>query len=349
MKRLLIIISAFLCSFLQAQNLVPNYSFEKYDTCVNQFVEYNGYVSDWIGQEGDGGLSWCTHQCADTAIQANSAGVPSNAVGFQYAHTGQSYTELWTFANGSPNRADSTFPYGHNMYFNTRDYIEVKLLDSLKAGEIYYVTFYMSLADSSIYACNDIGAYLSNLQVPMSGSSALDSLTPQIANDPKKQELTDKKNWMKINGNYTAVGGEKYITIGNFKNDSLSSIRYLGPDNPQYSCAYYYIDDVIVSPDSAYADSIMGVAELIVNSEKVKVFPNPSNNGIFTLNLKRNSEKLEVEVYNILGEKVYSQALRQAQGDDFIDLSTQSSGIYFYRITDENGALLKADKIVIAK
>ena len=58
--------------------------------------------------------------------------------------------------------------------------------------------------------------------------------------------LTDTKAWMQISGVFTAKGGERFMTIGNFYPASqsnvidLDSLTYLLPG------AYYYIDDVSV-------------------------------------------------------------------------------------------------------
>jgi OOP family OmpA-OmpF porin len=270
MKRLspiyVFILSYFSC---RAQNLVPNYSFEKYTACVTQIDEYTGGVADWTGQEGSGGLSYCTAQCPDSSNKSLSAGVPYNAVGFQHAHTGLSYTEMNTFINGS---TDTVFPYGRTVYLNYRNYIEAKLIDTLKTGITYYVTFFINLADSSDYACNDIGAYFSDSTLSFNSEYAKSYLIPQVANNPIKHPLTDTMNWMKVSGSFVAKGGETYIIIGNFKNDSLSSITYLGKRSPDATAAYYYVDDVIVS-----ADSTTSINEINASSENVNVFPNPSN------------------------------------------------------------------------
>ncbi len=81
----------------------------------------------------------------------------------------------------------------------------------------------------------------------------------------------------------------------------------------------------------------------------VILYPNP-NNGIFTI--QANSQQLmangQVEIYNILGEKVYSES--NIQNPTFnIDLSSQPNGIYLYRVLNENGSLIGEGKVVIAK
>jgi hypothetical protein len=55
-----------------------------------------------------------------------------------------------------------------------------------------------------------------------------------------------------------------------------------------------------------------------------------------------------VEVYDILGEKVYSQFNNQ-QTTFNIDLSNQPNGVYFYRVISEDGNLFGEGKLIIQK
>ncbi len=90
---------------------------------------------------------------------------------------------------------------------------------------------------------------------------------------------------------------------------------------------------------------LTGFNELKVESEKVKVYPNPSN-GIFSVELKGNSDKFKVEVYNIFGEKVISQFTID-HSPFTINLSSQPKGIYLYRVTSERGESIFSGKLVI--
>jgi hypothetical protein len=78
----------------------------------------------------------------------------------------------------------------------------------------------------------------------------------------------------------------------------------------------------------------------------VKVYPNPSD-GKFTIESSVVSGKSLVEIYNVLGEKIYNETLRQVQGDNQIDLSNQTSGIYLYRVVSEKGELIGSGKLII--
>jgi len=85
---------------------------------------------------------------------------------------------------------------------------------------------------------------------------------------------------------------------------------------------------------------------LTKSSTSFDVYPNPSN-GVFTLQDKSYELRAKsMEVYNVLGEKVYSQ-LSIVNSQLSINLSRQPSGIYLYRITDDSGKLLDTGKLIV--
>ncbi len=96
---------------------------------------------------------------------------------------------------------------------------------------------------------------------------------------------------------------------------------------------------------SIYGTLITGAPQL-QNTNSLMVYPNPSY-GRFTIEEKGNNGKLEVEVYNVLGEKIYASILNASISQ--IDLSNNASGIYMYRVLTETGSLVSAGKFVIQK
>ncbi len=88
---------------------------------------------------------------------------------------------------------------------------------------------------------------------------------------------------------------------------------------------------------------------LIVKSEGLRVFPNPSS-GVFTFQLSviGIQHPVSIGVYNILGERVYSQFNINSSTFN-IDLSSQPDGIYLYRLLTEKGELVGQGKVVIEK
>ncbi|MGP8217646.1 MAG: phospholipase D-like domain-containing protein [Bacteroidia bacterium] len=88
----------------------------------------------------------------------------------------------------------------------------------------------------------------------------------------------------------------------------------------------------------------LSVPELPDADGDVKVFPNP-NNGKFTIQSPVNSSQSSVQIYNVLGEKVYS--LSTVHFPLSIDLSGSPAGIYLYRIVSANGDNMATGKFVI--
>ncbi|HSY76185.1 MAG TPA: T9SS type A sorting domain-containing protein, partial [Bacteroidia bacterium] len=78
----------------------------------------------------------------------------------------------------------------------------------------------------------------------------------------------------------------------------------------------------------------------------IQIYPNP-NKGIFTVNISGVAENTYIDVYNVLGERIYTQTLKQVQGENEIDLSNHSTGIYLYRISSPTGELISTGKLVI--
>lgn len=88
----------------------------------------------------------------------------------------------------------------------------------------------------------------------------------------------------------------------------------------------------------------LSVDELQVESGNVKVYPNP-NNGIFTIS---NNEQgiSNIEVYNPLGQIVYSQKLSTVNRTLSINISAQPSGVYFFRALAIDGSVIGSGKMV---
>ena len=326
---------------LPAQNLVPNYSFEDTIQSAQSFYEIGGYVKNWIGS-GGGTSYFNSHSPTNPSSGPYySVNVPQNGLGYQNAHTGEAYAGILTFIIG---------------YTDGRGYLQDSLISPLIGGTKYYVSFYVSLADSEKYACNNIGAYFSNTPpiLPPLGQQVHDtvSYTPQISNDSINHPLTDKVNWMQIKGSFVAAGGEQYIVIGNFVRDAHVDTIYVNsaayPSSYDWNYAYYYIDDVIVSTDSTYADSLFtGVNEIKPVKASVKVYPNPAST---LLNVAVNISQIKsgtICLYSATGKQVRCTDL--LSNITSISISDLPSGMYYYRITDANGKLVKADKVTIIK
>ena len=126
MKKATIILSSisFLAQFAGAQtNLVPNPSFEVFSNCPSGPAEVF-QAMPWY--DPTNASSDYFNQCATVSV-----GVPSNALGNEGARTGVAYCGFYSF---------------QALQSNYREYIQVKLNDTLEWGKKYYVSFYVSHA-----------------------------------------------------------------------------------------------------------------------------------------------------------------------------------------------------------
>ena len=310
-----------------AQNLVPNPSFEVYDTCPN-YVNQVRYAVPWTNPIHNGTTSDYFNAC-DTTSGLNSFNVPYNYLGFQYARTGVAYTLVVT----------AWFP-GNLAAWNLREYIQVELTSPLIAGVDYFVRWYVSACDSCHYISNNIGMYFSPVEISETCPACPMPLPfiPQIEN-PINNNLNDRTGWTEISGSYTASGGEKYIIIGNFRDTSLTVATYTGWSNPisnYYDIAAYYIDDVCVSTDSAYCNTWTG-NEYLYDSN-ISIIPNPANT-FFQINGMR--RELEIKIYDIVGKLI----LDTKTNNNRLNIESIPNGIYLIKINLKNKSIIQ--KIII--
>lgn len=311
MKTVAILGIFFSTFFLKAQvNLVPNPSFENYSSCPTSADI--SFCLDWTNPTTAN--PDLINACASTWA------VPSNPVGYQAARTGVGYLGLVLW----------------ELNPNYREYIQVALDTNLIAGKNYCVSFYVSRADSVSDATDAVGVYFSPSTISSTVNTVL-NYTPQVINSPGNL-LTNDSSWTLISGIYLASGGERYITIGNFSNDSQTNTQQM---NPPYSGtgAYYFIDDVSVT-DCGWSG---------IDSHSLSAFtlsPNPSN-GTFQLkgNFPPNSQ---LHVYNLLGEEVVSPE-ELPVGNNTVPVNLDlAEGIYFYNITSGK-EILHSDKLIITR
>ena len=219
--------------------MVYNSSFEEHTICpqrIDAIGTMQGVDAWWQPTKGS---SDYFHSCGGRECL-----VPRNKMGFQEPHSGQAYCGIYCSKE------------------NYREYLQTELKEPLKAGRRYQVSFWVSLADKSPHAIATLGALftpdrigdttwniLTKNDVTDLGGGQKQVIathyTPQVAN-PSRYVLIYMDQWNKISGEFTATGGEKYLTIGNFNSFNHSTVVETHADNTVLSGAYYYIDDVSV-------------------------------------------------------------------------------------------------------
>lgn len=165
------------------------------------------------------------------------------------------------------------------------------------------------------------------------------------------------------------LDASNYLTVG-FKNPAVDDYSLTataltaidkgtdaGTTNTSYSLtpvSMYQSFDTALLPRSIiggiidlgayeYAGS-SGIADCQTKTN-IFVFPNPSNGKFTFKNVYGQWKNVNIEIYNLIGEKVYSNSEFRNQTSDEIDLSDSPKGIYFVKIY--NGKEIQTGKIVI--
>lgn len=310
------------CSVGQAQNLVPNSSFEEFaNGCPENFNEMPVSWTRW--KESANSFS----ACVDTQSFSDSLGwVPWNGWGTQLADSGESYVGLYAF---SPDPS----PFSENDF---REYLGCELIQPLEVGETYYVSFKTSMGFGNYYfpvwACNRLGAYFVT-----QGYHYQDNPLeiPNYAHVYEENIISDTANWVTIEGSFVAEQAYTHMGLGVFFDFNLLDTMSLMPVSSLG--AYYYLDDVCVSRDSLDCQGVVSVHE--DENCSVRIFPNPTKSDLF-IESKCSIEKVELfSVMGILeesmdsyGETNVSLTLEQLSSGAYIALIHTNQGISKKRI-----------------
>jgi hypothetical protein len=153
--------------------------------------------------------------------------------------------------------------------------------------------------------------------------------------------LTPLNDNLYAGGNFTNAGGTgaKFLASWN----SATSTWALGLVSNNLTGSVYAFD-TISSPQTLYAGGaftgpfsrimksniLLGIKEESLQDESVSIYPNPASDNIF-ISLKSELKNPHVEIYNVTGEKVYSDALASRQKS--INIQKYAAGIYFVKIS----------------
>jgi uncharacterized repeat protein (TIGR03803 family) len=94
--------------------------------------------------------------------------------------------------------------------------------------------------------------------------------------------------------------------------------------------------------------AVTDINQISVTSNQLSIYPNPTS-GQFTIELNGNQYGYTVEIYNVVGEKIYVTP-KSLEGDfqkQTIDLSSQPDGIYFVYLKWEEG--VEVGKVMVTR
>jgi hypothetical protein len=292
----------------RGQNLVPNSSFESNTNCDTAV----GWISPTLGTPDY--LNVCN---------PGIHGVPSNYWGYENTQSGDAYMGIIIKNSGS-----GTIEW--------REYIQTPLINPLIVGTKYFLSIYLSLADDeSQYGSDAIGALFSTTPISRSDHFHF-TQAPQLLNQTGNF-IINKNGWVQIAMSFIADSTYNYITIGNFFDDANTA--YVPVSGGNLPRAYFYMDDICLSSDSALCISTVGINE-VKNNDEVILFPNPFTDKI-NITAKRN-ELIEFVLYDLISRKIFNQSFTNSTS---INTEQLTKGVYLYEVRNKNG-VIKKGKVV---
>jgi OmpA-OmpF porin, OOP family len=312
----LFLISNFYFLFSFSQNLVPNPSFEIYDTCPDNenLVEY---ATGWSNYGGSPDY----HNSCSSNPQFS---VPDNWGGFQQAATGNAYCGI------------STYCYLNSSTSDSREFIGIQI-STLEVGKKYNVSFKASLgvnewpAPDWNCATNNLGILFSI--VPFDINIPLD--IKNFAHIYSDSIISDSMNWTLISGNFIADSAYQYMAIGNFFDDaSTDTLKIFNQQfNIYYCCSYYYIDDIIVEKDTTIDTT--AISESAFSQNISSIYPNPFSEKITIEFSFFQISEITVDLIDLFGKKIKSiQTNNTKKIEIFRD--ELPCGIYFLSVSSSS-------------
>ena len=210
------------------KNLVQNPGFETIDGRLKKPKQIE-VAKHWVSP---------TAEPADlySSLGGELVSTPANPHGHEEPFEGQNYAGVRIYSyNGKV----------------PRTYLATQLLGPLKKGMQYCVSFRVNLSDLSKYASNNIQAHLS--KKPLESEEKVSLILGKDAvhaQHSKNKVFNAQYGWESVCTIYTANGGEKWLTIGNFVTDKETDDQNMKKPREfkqkQTYDAYYFIDDVQV-------------------------------------------------------------------------------------------------------
>lgn len=201
----------------EAQNLIPNSSFE-------EGSPIGGGVEDQFKRCDE----WNNFLSVDYHHGNQGATAPGSLWGYQEPFEGERMAGLRAFDL----RVD-----------DHHEFIYVSLNSPLEAEKVYFVSFRVSPSEGVQFVTDDLGACLTKEQAFFYREDFFD-LDPQITNK-EGNYLDDVTKWYEISGFYKAIGNEEILVIGNFKRDAETT--WIDTDDTEgEDSAYFFVDQVVV-------------------------------------------------------------------------------------------------------
>lgn len=286
-----------------AQNFVPNPDFEDTLYCP---LGAGGHAKNW----GDcSGSPDYFNSCSSCIPWQGCFGTPNNYAGTQNAYSGVAYAGIVT----------AQYNWG------AREILIVELIDTLKIGKKYYFSCYISRAytDGGSGASNNFGFRFSTVEFDGINVVSIDN----FSHYRDTNIIADTTNWTLVGSSFIADSSYKYLMLGNFYDNNHTDTMNMQLTTFPWNFAYYYVDYVCVTPDSANCTIINSIP--VEPELSLTLYPNPCNDKLFFS--CSNSNLYKIQIYDELGRLLITSKISNGSQ---INTSMLEPGFYFYFLSD---------------
>ena len=287
-----------------AQNLVPNPSFELYTQCPSDLAQI------------DRAIGWESIQVSpdlfNTCCIGDTVGVPESFLGFQPAYDGSGYMGLGT----------------GTLY--TKEYAQAELSSALVPGQATYISMEVSPGGFGLVgttspqlAASGIGIRFSVQPLPYSTTYGQYDFDTAVVYLPTV--LSDTSAWTNVSCVYIPDSAYRYIQIGNFFSDSLTTTVVINP-NGDWEGSYAFVDQICVSQMQGVCEVIDHIQE--TNSAKDEPFVAAAY-GILTVAGPAGSIlAFECQVFDAVGRACTSTLRVPSGGSSVVNAQQWATGLY---------------------
>jgi hypothetical protein len=292
-------------------------------------------IKTWCAAASDNNL---TNDTA-SAMVVNSIPVALTSTtytnGIENSYSFNSITQSWAglglgFSNLTTNAHSGTVGLFYTLNNTTMGapngtYETMNILPcmDITTGDTYKISFWKKSSTAAGLAVNGQTGVFSGLVNDI--ASMTDVLKPYSALVPTALPAT--AGWLKDSVNYVATATEtRYFAIGG-KGSLTAASQQIN----------VRLDDIKIEK----VTSGVGIKSISANNS-ISIFPNPTTG---LLNINAVEVNSSVDVYNVIGDKVYSNTL--VKGNNVVDLSGLANGAYFVKLNSNNQITTK--KVVLTK
>jgi len=296
--------------FVQAQvNIIPNGSFEEIDSCPD---------GNMCGGQVELATPWFEPiNCTSDLFHECSNGICSiPAFGDIYPYHGVSMSAIGLFGAAGGER---------------REYISVELTNFLTQDSMYELSVRLHFSGGDGISVGSIGAFFSqDSMVDYSLNHYLYELPAQLQRNPDSI-MSDSNIWYEWKDTLVAMGGEKFMMLGNFLSDA-NTPHY----QPSWNTgSFYFIDMVELMPISKPNST----GEL---SMDFALSPNPTAD-VLRIDYNGNLNPTAVRLLTVEGRQVLA-----APWSSELNLSGLADGLYLLQVAFGNGAV-GTERVVVQR